>query len=127
MTDNMTKKQRSKTMSRIRSIWTSKEKMLHNLLKSLKIKHKMHPQIVGNPDVLIYPKTLLFIDGCFWHGCPKHYKKPKSNVEYWEKKIRLNVNRDLKSRDLLKKRGWKVKRIWEHEIKKDTEKYLLKL
>ncbi|MBI1972510.1 very short patch repair endonuclease, partial [Candidatus Woesearchaeota archaeon] len=77
--DFLTKKERSKRMSLIRSRWTKQETKVHNMLKGNKIKHKMHPKLPGNPDVLINNKRAVFLQGCFWHKCPIHYKKPSSN------------------------------------------------
>src|SRR3989344_3917348 len=104
--DNLTKRQRSLYMSKIRSKWTYQEKKIHSYLKAHKIKHKMHPKIEGNPDILLTDKkTLVFLHGCFWHKCPKHYIKPKSNKEYWIKKIENNVKRFEKVRMMLKNKG----------------------
>lgn len=128
MTDNLTKEQRSLTMSKIRSKWTGHEKRIHNYLKGLKIKHKMHPKISGNPDIIVFnKKTAIFLHGCFWHKCPKHYIAPKTNVEYWSPKIEANIKRDLKNIKSLRKGGWKIKRIWEHDIRNGFEKSLEKI
>ncbi len=116
MPDTVSKEKRSWIMSRIRGRWTSPEKQLHGMLKSLKIKHKMHPRMEGTPDALVYPYTVIFVDGCFWHGCPRCYRPPKSKVEYWWPKIEANKKRDKKRRSLLRKQGWYVLRIWEHEL-----------
>jgi len=106
-------------MSRIKSKWTTQEKKIHNYLKSLKIKHKMYPKIAGSPDVIIPEKKIaVFIHGCFWHKCPKHYIEPRSNREYWISKINKNAERDKKNIRVLKKDGWKVVRLWEHDISK---------
>lgn len=126
--DNLTKKQRSFTMSRIKSKWTSPEVAVHNHLKGLKIEHKMHPKISGSPDVILKnKKKAVFIHGCFWHKCPICYKKPQSNVDFWRKKIRNNVLRDKKNERLLKRTGWSVVKIWEHEIKNDLQGSLLRI
>lgn len=127
MADTLTKKQRSYTMSRIRSKWTKNERHMHNFLNGLKIRHKMHPKIKGSPDI-IFPeaKTALFIHGCFWHKCNRCWIKPKSNVEYWLPKIRKNVERDKKNIEILKRHGWKVAIIWEHEIKHEDKKCFYK-
>lgn len=128
MTDTLTKEQRSKTMSRIRSKWTSQEKKMHNYLKAKKIKHKMHPKIEGSPDILLYKtNTVVFLHGCFWHKCPLCYIEPKSNKSYWVAKIRHNVERDKKARMALRKQGFKVLVLWEHQIKKNFEKSIQKL
>jgi len=119
MADNLTKKQRSYTMSQIRSKWTKQEKLAHSYLKRMKIKHRMHPKIEGNPDIILPDKKIaVFLHGCFWHKCPKHYKEPKTKRRYWLPKIEKNVIRDKKNINLLRKDGWKVIIIWEHELKK---------
>lgn len=119
MSDTLTKEQRSYTMSRIRSRWTSPERKIHNILKGRKINHVMHPKISGSPDI-IFPKSKIavFIHGCFWHKCPKHYIAPKTRRKYWSEKIRKNATRDTEAVKKLKLNGWRVIRIWEHEIKK---------
>ena len=60
-------------------------------------------------------KVAVFVHGCFWHGCPKHYTSPKSNKEYWAQKVRKNRERDQETQRLLRKRGWKVLVFWEHQ------------
>jgi len=118
MSDMFTKKQRSYIMSRIRSKWTSQEKIVHNYLKGNKIKHQMHPAIIGSPDILIKGKNIVvFLHGCFWHKCKKHYIAPKSRKGYWVNKINNNVKRDKKNVASLKKQGYTVLTIWEHDIK----------
>lgn len=80
----------------------------------------MHPNIEGKPDILIKDSdTLLFLDGCFWHKCPKCYSEPATNRDFWAPKIEKNVKNDKKTTLALKKQGWRVLRIWEHEIKND--------
>ena len=71
-------------------------------------------------------KWAVFVDGCFWHGCPKHGTQPKSNAAFWRKKIAGNKSRDRRVNDALRKLGWKVTRIWEHELAKRSEPRLLK-
>ena len=60
-------------------------------------------------------KVAVFVNGCFWHGCPKHYSSPKSNKRYWSEKVRRNRERDIETRFLLKRRGWRVLVFWEHQ------------
>jgi len=128
MADNLTKEQRSYIMSRIRSKWTEQEKKVHNHLKALKIKHKTHPEMKGSPDIILTGrKTVVFLHGCFWHKCSKHYKAPRSNTAYWLPKIDKNVARDRENIRLLKRDGWKVLRIWEHDMTKNFEKALEKI
>ena len=122
MTDVHTTEQRSYNMSRIRCKWTKQEKIFHNWLKGKKIKHKMHPEIEGKPDILIKDlNILIFLDGCFWHKCPRCFQEPEINKNFWLTKIEKNVKRDGEVTNKLKKEGWKVMRIWEHEVKKDLQ------
>ena len=115
-------------MSKIKSKWTSQEQKIHGNLKARGVRHKMHPNIPGSPDLILKDKKVaVFINGCFWHKCPKCYKAPKSNVEYWLPKIERNVKRDKNNARLLKKDGWKVVSIWEHEIKKDVKSTIEKI
>jgi|SRR3989344_1665851 len=113
MPDNLTKKQRSYNMSRIRSKSTKSE------LKFKKDHQEFiyQPKIFGNPDFIdLENKIIIFIDGCFWHKCPDHYKSPKSNRHYWIPKIEKNVIRGAEVKMAYKNSGWKIKRIWEHEL-----------
>jgi DNA mismatch endonuclease (patch repair protein) len=120
MADRVSREKRSYIMSRIRGKWTEPELKVHNMLKGLKIKHKMHPKIEGGPDIILKDrKVAIFIHGCFWHKCPKCYSPPKSNREYWLPKIRDNVKRDKNCKKKLKQAGYKVVVIWEHEIRED--------
>lgn len=74
--------------------------------------------LLGKPDFLFKDARIaLFVDGCFWHGCPKHCRLPQKNIEYWDKKIKGNILRDKFVSSELKKEGWTVIRIWEHELK----------
>ena len=74
--------------------------------------------IFGKPD-FVFPevKIAVFVDGCFWHGCPKHANAPKNNREFWRQKIDANKKRDQKVNRRLRSEGWSVQRIWEHDIK----------
>ena len=95
-------------------------------LKLLKLLHehgiagwRRHQPITGKPD-FIFPKQKLavFVDGCFWHGCPRCFRIPGQNAEFWEKKIGGNMKRDRKISRLLRAEGWSVCRIWECRLKK---------
>lgn len=111
-------------MSRIRSKDTKPEIKLRRQLTKESIKgYKIHYKLTGKPDI-VFPrrKIAIFIDGCFWHKCPKCFIKPRSNKPFWKKKINQNLKRDKKVNKTLKKQGWKVIRIWEHELKTDVGK-----
>lgn len=60
-------------------------------------------------------KVAVFLDGCFWHGCPVHATKPQANAEWWADKLRRNVERDAETVQVLERAGWRVLRFWEHE------------
>ena len=67
-------------------------------------------------DIVFRPaRVVVFVDGCFWHGCPIHGTQAKANAEFWNNKIKRNQERDAETNRLLKKAGWKVIRVWEHE------------
>lgn len=123
MADTHTKIQRSKNMASIRSIGNkSTEMALISLFRRNNIiGWRRHiKEAVGRPD-FIFPKQglAIFVDGCFWHGCKKHCIMPKSNKKYWEPKIARNKMRDNTISRRYKAEGWRVLRIWEHEIKRD--------
>ena len=102
-------------------------KNFHNFLKGNKIKHQIHPKLIGKPDILLVEsKTAIFLHGCFWHKCPKCYREPKKNMDYWLPKIANNINRDKKNTLNLKKSGYKVIKIWEHNIKNNQWKNNIK-
>ncbi|MFD1860529.1 DNA mismatch endonuclease Vsr [Aeromicrobium camelliae] len=65
--------------------------------------------------VFVAAKVAVFIDGCFWHGCPEHHTAARTNAEYWASKVRQNRARDVETDRLLVEAGWKVVRVWEHE------------
>jgi DNA mismatch endonuclease, patch repair protein len=77
--------------------------------------------LFGNPDfVFLKKRVAIFVDGCFWHGHPSKCRVPKTNREYWLKKIGRNVKRDRLVTRALREKGWKVIRIWEDSVKKST-------
>jgi len=131
MPDVLTKKQRSYCMSKIRGKNTKPEVVFRKALWCMGYRYRIKNRLPGKPD-LIYPslKVAIFVDGCFWHRCPKHYQTPKSRASFWEKKIQGNVTRDQRNNELLQSDGWLVVRVWEHEIKEsltDTVKNISKI
>ena len=117
MTDVHTKEQRSYNMSMIKSSKTKPELKLKKTLKLIGFLYQPK-NIIGKPDfVNKKEKIAIFIDGCFWHKCSEHYKEPSSNKKFWKEKINKNIERDRKITKKLKKDGWKVIRIWEHNLK----------
>jgi DNA mismatch endonuclease, patch repair protein len=88
--------------------------------------HARGSKLTGRPD-FVFPKLKLavFVDGCFWHGCPKHGTRPKANAGFWLAKITGNKARDRRVNRLLRAEGWRVLRIWEHELSRKNEPRLL--
>lgn len=85
-------------------------------------------KLFGKPDISIKKKkVVIFVDSCFWHGCDKHLRLPKSNRDYWLKKIEKNKIRDIEVNEYYKTQNWKIVRVWEHEIKFDIGKSLNKI
>lgn len=122
MADIFPKEKRSDIMSKVKSKNNrSTEQKMVSLFKREKITGwRRQWDIIGHPDfVFLNKKVAVFVDGCFWHGCPKCYKTPKSNSQFWDDKILRNIKRDNKNNRLLRKNGWSVFRIKEHELKKD--------
>jgi DNA mismatch endonuclease (patch repair protein) len=77
--------------------------------------------VFGKPDFIFRAaKLAVFVDGCFWHGCPKHATKPKSNRSFWATKLSRNKARDVVVTRTLRKLGWRVIRIWEHDLCRDA-------
>ena len=124
MTDVLTKEQRSYNMSQIRGRDTKPELLLRKYLFSNGLKgYRVRSRLPGKPDIVFTRyKIAVFVDGCFWHRCPRCFVKPTSNITFWEKKIDGNVRRDKEINKTLRKQGWKVIRFWEHEIKKDLQR-----
>lgn len=123
MADRMTKEQRSRTMGKIRA--QSKlenlfsKSLWHNGLRFRKNVRKLR----GTPDIAIQKyKIVIFVDSCFWHGCPIHYNRPKSNQEFWDAKIARNKERDAEVDAYYIDQGWHILRIWEHDIRRDLDK-----
>jgi DNA mismatch endonuclease (patch repair protein) len=115
--DFMTKDERGELMSRIRSKWTGPEMRLHGALKGARVRHRMHPKMHGRPDaVLSRCGTAVFVDGCFWHGCPRHHKIPKTNKAFWRRKVRGNMGRDGQVNRFYITYRMPYVRIWECEL-----------
>jgi len=117
--DRFPKEVRSRIMSRIRCRDTSIEKAVRKWLKENGIEFEDHPKIKGKPDFKV-GNNLIFVDGCFWHMCPIHYKRPKTNAEYWIRNIEAKSKKMKKTREELRKEGFKIIEIWEHEVKDGT-------
>lgn len=129
MPDVFTKAKRSEVMSRIRG---SGNKDTELALAKLFRQHgitgwRRYQKVFGKPD-FIFPKLRLavFVDGCFWHGCPKHATKPKNNRRFWQRKFSANKKRDRLVNRTLSKGGWRVMRIWECALTRKRAERTLK-
>lgn len=123
-TDTVSRKKRSEIMRAVRSRGNKvTELVLVHLLHQHKIiGWRRHATLIGNPDFVFAKRKLaLFVDGCFWHGCPKHCRMPKGNRLYWNEKIASNKARDQHVTRTLRRMGWRVMRIWEHELAHKNE------
>ena len=129
MADVFSKSKRSEVMARIRSRGNqATELALAKLFRRHKITGwRRNQKVFGKPD-FIFPKHKLavFVDGCFWHGCPKHGTQPKGNAAFWRKKISRNQTRDKLVNRALRRAGWRVIRIWEHELTRKNQTRLLR-
>lgn len=123
MADNHTKEQRSYNMSKIRSTNSAPEEKVRKYLFAKGFRYRKNVKsLPGCPDIVLPKyKTVIFVNGCFWHmhDCPR-FVWPSSNKEYWEPKIRRNVERDKINIELLQKEGWRVLVVWECELKKNV-------
>ncbi len=104
-------------MRAIRGRDTKPELLLRKVLWHRGFRYRVKNRLPGRPDI-VFPteRVAVFVDGCFWHGCPEHYQKPATNEDFWREKICKNKNRDKEVNGLLKSQGWKVLRFWEHEV-----------
>lgn len=126
MTDRMSREQRSRSMASVKGKDTKPEMIVRKFLFSKGLRYRLHDKkLIGHPDIVLKKyKTVIFIDGCFWHGhdgC-KFFKIPKSNVFYWENKIRKNKARDISADYVLQTEGWRVIRLWECELMKLSDR-----
>ena len=124
MADVHTPEQRSYNMSRIRGKNTKPEELVRKYLFSQGFRYRKNDaRFPGKPDIVLPKyKTVIFVNGCFWHaheGC-RYFIWPKSNVNFWKRKINGNVERDLRNHQLLNEQGWNVIVVWECQLKKTT-------
>ena len=123
MADNHTKEVRSRNMSHIRSTNSKPEEKVRKYLFSKGFRYRKNDKrLPGKPDIVLPRyKTVIFVNGCFWHkhDCPR-FVWPSSNENYWLPKIQKNVERDLKNRDVLTGLGWNVLVVWECQLKKKS-------
>ena len=121
MADNLSKALRKKTMQSIRSENTSLEKKVFKNLWKRGLRFRRNVKdLPGKPDIAIKKyKLVVFLDSCFWHGCEKHCRYPKTNKNYWSSKIQKNRERDQKITNYYVEKRWNILRIWEHDLNRN--------
>jgi DNA mismatch endonuclease (patch repair protein) len=122
MADVFSKQKRSEVMATIRSKGNkATEIKLISIFRAHGITGwRRNQKLFGKPDFIFRKERFaVFVDGCFWHGCPKHSRTPRSNVAYWEKKFARNKARDKRVSRELRTHAWRVVRIWEHQLKNE--------
>ncbi|MGA4985373.1 very short patch repair endonuclease [Streptomyces cellulosae] len=107
-------------MSRQNRRDTAPEVAVRRILHAGGLRYRVNVPVPGMPRRtidIVFPKAkvAVFLDGCFWHGCPQHATSPKSNAEWWRTKLGKNVARDAETTEHLTQEGWTVLRFWEHE------------
>ena len=128
MADIWTKTKRSEVMAKIRG---RGNRSTEGRLAALFRMHgftgwRRQRPLPGRPDFVFPARRLaVFVDGCFWHGCPRHGTMPKENRRFWQAKITRNRERDREVRAELRRLGWKVLRVWEHELTRRNERRLV--
>lgn len=124
------KKTRSYNMSQIKGKNTKPEELVRKYIFSQGFRYRKNDKrLPGSPDIVLPKyKTVIFVNGCFWHGhegC-KYFVWPKSNEEFWKNKINTNIARDKKKTQALEELGWKVIVVWECELKQKVQNDTLK-
>ncbi|NUB23343.1 DNA mismatch endonuclease Vsr [Azospirillum brasilense] len=119
-------------MARVRQKGTSAELNLRRVLHARGLRYRLHVPLLTKPRRvadIVFPaaRVAVFVDGCFWHGCPEHASWPKSNAEFWREKIEANRLRDADTDQRLMALGWYVVRIWEHDDASDAANRIAEL
>lgn len=129
-TDRFLPEQRSLIMSQVKNKNTLPEKTVRSYLHRLGYRFRLHPgNLPGNPDIVLKKyNAVIFVNDCFSHGHPgcKKATRPATNVEFWDRKLAINIQRDRLYKEMLQKMGWKILIVWECEIK-NTDSLLDKL
>ncbi|MET8455870.1 very short patch repair endonuclease [Streptomyces parvulus] len=117
----------SARMSRQGSRDTAPEVAVRRLLHASGMRYRVNVPVPGMPRRtidIVFPRTkvAVFLDGCFWHGCPQHATHPKANAEWWRTKLDKNMARDAETTAHLQREGWTVLRFWEHEVPETVAK-----
>lgn len=124
MADTVDAATRSRIMSRIRGKNTKPELQLRRALFAEGCRFRVHDRTVpGTPDISHKgAKVAVLVDGCFWHGCPRHYRRPASRLDYWDKKLAYNHGLRGRVRARLKEGGWRTFEFWECQVRDEAPK-----
>jgi DNA mismatch endonuclease (patch repair protein) len=117
----------SERVKRVRTSRTSAEREVEKVLRRIGLRCKRNPKsLPGTPDFLIQDENLaVFVDGCFWHGCPRCFSGTRRNGKWWRAKIETNRRRDKRMDSRLRRLGYRVVHFWEHDSKMRVQKRLL--
>jgi DNA mismatch endonuclease, patch repair protein len=108
---------KSQQMARVRTKGTAAELALRKELWRRGWRYRLHLPLPGRPDLaFLHERVAVFVDGCFWHGCPRHYTAPSTNPTFWQRKLAKNQQRDRDVARALSLDGWRIIRLWEHEV-----------
>ena len=129
MVDTVSKKKRSEIMSKIKSKDTKIEIEFRKAIWKAGFRYRKNSKgYFGKPDLVLKKyKTVIFVDSCFWHGCKKHCRLPATRKKYWTDKIERNKKRDKEVNRYYKKIGWRIVRVWEHNINKNFSRTIDKI
>lgn len=125
MPDVFTKRKRSEVMSRIPGRGNRQTELaLATLLRKSGVTGwRRNQRLFGKPDFVFRKSRIaVFVDGCFWHGCPRHLKMPSNNRAFWKRKLTGNRRRDRLVNRVLRRRGWCVIRVWGHDLTKNPQR-----
>jgi len=117
----------SARMKRVRTSRTGAEREVEKVLRRVGLRYKRNPKsLPGTPDFFIQDKKLaVFVDGCFWHGCPRCFSGTRRNRKWWTEKIETNRRRDRRMDARLRRLGYKVIHIWEHDSHRRVQRRLV--
>lgn len=122
----------SRRMARVRQKGTGVELELRRALHAMGLRYRLQVPLLSKPRRvadIVFPssRVAVFVDGCFWHGCPQHATWPKKNADFWREKIETNRARDADTNQRLEELGWKVVRIWSHESAKEAAERIARI
>jgi len=126
--DTLSPSERSRVMSLIKQRDTTLEQQFRAALWANGVRYRKNVRMYGTPDIVVRKaRLLIFLDSCFWHGCRHHCRMPKSNVEFWNKKISRNQERDRAVTKFYRADRWTVLRFWEHSLAKNFDGCIAKV